>query len=609
METADQRWSPTFEFSFARRIAILRHLGGSLVALIGFGPFEVNTRSGELRRRGVRIRLQEQPFQILVILLEHAGEVVLREDLIGRLWPDNTFVDFDRGLNKAINRLREALGDSADKPRFIETLPQRGYRFLVQVAAVAREEEHGPMLPPQALRIDSLAVLPLDNLSGDPSQEYFSDGMTDELIGAISRINLLRVISRTSVMRYKGARKSLPEIARELRVDAVVEGSVMRSGEKVRIITQLIYASEEKHVWSGRYERELRDILQLQAEIAQEIASQIQKLVDPKLVLPGRPIQLNPQAYELALKANYFHEKFTPMDLARSADLYRQAISIDPTYAQAHANLSQAYFYQGLFGLGPCSDLFPKSKACAVKALELDENVAAAQNALAAIHVLYDWDWANAESVCRRGVELRPGDAAARHHLADYMSIQARHDEAIAECRKALESNPISRVSLAHLGLLLYRAHRYDESITQCQKTLDIDPHYCNAMWFMALAQEQKGLLSLSIANLEQSVSLCGGPLFLALLSRAYALSGERTKALEILNRVKTLSHETYVSPFDIAVIHIGLGDLTSGFEQLEEAYRQRVFRLVELTMPMFDSLRPDPRWKDLVRRIGLPLD
>jgi TolB-like protein len=606
METADQRWSPTFEFSFARRIAILRHLGGSLVALIGFGPFEVNTRSGELRRRGVRIRLQEQPFQILVILLEHAGEVVLREDLIGRLWPDNTFVDFDRGLNKAINRLREALGD---KPRFIETLPQRGYRFLVQVAAVAREEEHGPMLPPQALRIDSLAVLPLDNLSGDPSQEYFSDGMTDELIGAISRINLLRVISRTSVMRYKGARKSLPEIARELRVDAVVEGSVMRSGEKVRIITQLIYASEEKHVWSGRYERELRDILQLQAEIAQEIASQIQKLVDPKLVLPGRPIQLNPQAYELALKANYFHEKFTPMDLARSADLYRQAISIDPTYAQAHANLSQAYFYQGLFGLGPCSDLFPKSKACAVKALELDENVAAAQNALAAIHVLYDWDWANAESVCRRGVELRPGDAAARHHLADYMSIQARHDEAIAECRKALESNPISRVSLAHLGLLLYRAHRYDESITQCQKTLDIDPHYCNAMWFMALAQEQKGLLSLSIANLEQSVSLCGGPLFLALLSRAYALSGERTKALEILNRVKTLSHETYVSPFDIAVIHIGLGDLTSGFEQLEEAYRQRVFRLVELTMPMFDSLRPDPRWKDLVRRIGLPLD
>lgn len=584
------------------------------MALIGFGPFEVDTRSGELRRRGVKIRLQEQPFQILVILLEHAGEVVVRDDLIGRLWPDNTFVDFDRGLNKAINRLREALGDSADKPRFIETLPQRGYRFLAQVTAVARgasngEEEHGPMLPPHALRIDSLAVLPLDNLSGDPSQEYFSDGMTDELIAAISRIKLLRVISRTSVMRYKGAGKSLPEIARELRVDAVVEGSVMRSGDRVRIITQLIYIPEDKHLWSGRYERELRDILQLQAEIAQEIASQIQKLVDPKLLLPGRPIQINPQAYELALKASYFHEKFTPMDLARSADLYRQAIAIDPTYAQAHANLSQAYFYQGLFGLGPCSDLFRKAKTSALKALELDENVAAAQNALAAIHVLYDWDWANAESVCRRGVELRPSDAAARQHLADYMSIQSRHDEAIAESRKALESNPISRVSLGHLGLLLYRARRYDESIAQCQKTLDIDPHYCNAMWFMALAQEQKGLLSLSIANLEQSVSLCGGPLFLALLSRAYALSGERTKALEILDRIKTLSHQTYVSPFDIAVIQIGVGDLTSAFEQLEEAYRQRVFRLVELTMPMFDNLRPDPRWKNLVRRIGLPLN
>ncbi len=579
------------------------------MALIGFGPFEVDTRSGELRRGAVRIRLQEQPFQILVILLEHAGEVVMREDLIGRLWPDNTFVDFDRGLNKAINRLREALGDSADKPRFIETLPQRGYRFLARVTVVAREEEHGPMLPRHALRIDSLAVLPLDNLSGDPAQEYFSDGMTDELIGAISRIELLRVISRTSVMRYKGARKSLAEIARELRVDAVVEGSVMRSGERVRIITQLIYIPEDKHLWSGRYERELRDILQLQAEIAQEIASQIQRLIDPKLLFPGRPMQINPQAYELALKANYFFEKVTPMDLARSADLYRQAIAIDPTYAQAHANLSRAYFYQGLFGLGPCGDLFPKAKTSALKALELDENVAAAQNALAAIHVLYDWDWANAESVCRRGVELRPCDAAARQHLADYMSIQARHDEAIAESRKALESNPISRVSMGHLGLLLYRARRYDESIAQCQKTLDIDQHYCNAMWFMALAQEQKGLLSLSIANLEQSVSLCGGPLFLALLSRAYALSGERTKALEILTRVKILSHETYVSPFDIAVIHIGVGDLTSAFGQLEEAYRQRVFRLVELTMPMFDNLRPDPRWKDLVRRIGLPLN
>lgn len=383
----------------------------------------------------------------------------------------------------------------------------------------------------------------------------------------------------------------------------------MRSGERVRILTQLIYIPEDKHLWSGRYERELHDILQLQAEIAQEIASQIQKLVDPKQMIHCRPIQINPQAYELALKANYFYEKMTPTDLARSADLYRQAIAIDPTFVQAHANLSQAYFYQGLFGLGPCSDLFPKAKASALKALELDENVAAAQNALAAIHVLYDWDWANAESVCRRGVELRPGDAAARQHLADYMSIQSRHDEAIAESRKALESNPISRVSLGHLGLLLYRARRYDEAIDQCQKTLDIDPHYCNAMWFMALAQEQKGLLSLSIAKLEQSVGLCGGPLFLALLSRAYALSGKRTKALEILERIKTLSHQTYVSPFDIAVIQIGMGDLTSAFEQLEEAYRQRVFRLVELTMPMFDNLRPDPRWKDLVRRIGLPLN
>jgi TolB-like protein/Tfp pilus assembly protein PilF len=582
------------------------------VTQIRFGVFEMDTRSGQLRRQGLRVKLQDQPFQVLALLLEHPGEVVTREELTKRLWPDNTFVDFDRGLNKAINRLREVLRDSAEKPRFIETLPQRGYRFIAPLESAAVGSANaalvrGHRLPQPTPRIDSLAVLPLDNHSGDPAQDYFSDGMTEELISALSKISSLRVISRTSVMRYKGTRKSLPAIAKELRVDAVVEGSVARSDQKIRITAQLIHAPEDRHLWSGRYERELRDILQLQAEIAEDIASQIHKLVDPQQRPAAPARKVHPQAYEACLKGIFFRDKMTPVDLAKSTAFFAQAIDLDPGYAQAYANFSQSYFYQGLFGMGPASELFPKAKANAVRALELDETVAAAHNALAAIHILYDWDWAGAEAECMRAMQLSPNDSVTHVHLADYMSIQARHDQAIAELKLALELDPISCMYIGFFGLVLHRARRYDESISQCQKALEIDPNYANALWFLALSLEQKGQLTESIAKLEKAVGLSAGPLFRALLGRAYALAGERTKAESILEELKTLSNQQYVSPFDIAVVYAGLGDLTSTFQRLEEAYQQRVFRIIELTLPMFDSLRSDTRWQDLVRRIGLP--
>ena len=576
------------------------------MALIRFGPFQADTRSGELHRRGTRVTLQDQPFQVLVLLLERPGEIVTREELTHRLWPDNTFVDFERGLNKAVNKLREALRDQADRPRYIETLPQRGYRFIAQAATavpdvVPAAESHSP-------RIDSLVVLPLDNHSGDPAQEYFSDGMTEELITAISRISSLRVISRTSAMMYKGVRKSLPEIAKELRVDAVVEGSVARSGDKIRITAQLIHATEDRHLWAGRYERELRDVLQLQAEIAQDIAHQIHKVVDGKQLSADPAPKVDPQAYEVGLKANYFRDKMTPMDLFRATDLYVQAITIDPTYAQVYANLSWCYFYMGIWGMGPSSELFLKAKANALKALELDDSVVLAQNLLTTVHATLEWDWGGTVAMCRHALALRPGNAAARQHLALTLSILECHDEAILEFKRALEFDPISRVDITFFGLTLYRARRYDESIAQCQKALDIDPHYCHAMLTMALSLEQKGKLFAAIAKLEKAVSIAGAPHFQAPLGRAYALAGERTKALDILYGLKGVSQQRYVSPFDLAVVHMGLGDLTSGFEQLEEAYRQHVFRIIELKLPMFDNLRTDPRWQDLVRRIGLPI-
>ena len=568
---------------------------------VRFGLFEVDTRSGELRREGSKINLQDQPFQALVLLLERPGEMVTREELSKKLWPEKTFVDFERGLNKAINKLRAALRDNAEKPRFIETLPQRGYRFIAQVENLAHVR---PQHPPQ---IDSVAVLPLDNLSGDPAQEYFSDGLTEELICAVSRIASLRVISRTSVMQFKGSRKSLPAIAKELDVDAVVEGSVARSGQKVRITVQLILAADDRHLWSGRYERDLRDILQLQAEVAQSIASQINKLVDPEHAYPERARQVHPQAYEACLKGVFLRDKMTPADLEKSVGFFTQSIQLDPDYAKAYAELSRSYFYLGLFGMGPPAEMFPKARLNAEKALKLDETAAAAHVALAAAHVFYDWDWAAAEAESKRAVELSPGESVTHANYADYLSIRGRHSEAIAVYSRVLELDPISRVCNGHFGLILYRGRRYDESIAQCQKALEIDPQYANALWFLALSLEQKGDLTGAIANLEKAVSLTGGPHFRALLGRAYALAGEKTKALNILHDLTALSQQRYVSPFDIAVVHAGLGDRTSVFQSLEQAYQQRVFRIIELTMPMFDPLRSDPRWQDLVQRIGIP--
>ena len=580
-------------------------MSASSPQLIRFGFFEVDTRSGELRRQGCKVNLQEQPFQALVLLLERPGEVVTREELNKRLWPENTFVDFERGLNKAITKLRAALRDDAEKPCYIETLPQRGYRFIAPVEnpPPARDRFRAQHPP----RIDSLAVLPLENLSGDPAQEYFSDGLTEELICAVARIASLRVISRTSVMPYKGARKSLPVIAKELRVDAIVEGTVARSEQKVRITAQLIYAPDDRHLWSGRYERELHDILQLQAEIAEDIASQIHKLVDrgQHPSVPARKV--HPHAYEACLKGIFFRDKMTPADLAKSTEHFTQAINLDPDYAQAYANLSQAQFYLGLFGMGPAGELFPKAKASALRALELDETVAAAHNALAAVHILYEWDWAGAEAECMRALQLSPNDSVTHAHLADYMSIQERHDEAIAEFKLALELDPISCMYIGFFALILYRARRFDEAIAQCHKALEINPNYANALWFLALSLEQKGQLAESIEKFEKAFSLGGGPPCRALLGRAYALAGERAKAESILAELKSLSHQQYISPFDIAVVYAGLGDLTSTFQLLEQAYQQRVFRIIELTFPMFDNLRPDPRWQDLVRRIGLP--
>jgi TolB-like protein/Flp pilus assembly protein TadD len=511
--------------------------------MIRFGEFALDPRSGELLWRASRVKLQNQPLQVLMLLLEHPGEVVTREQLRERLWPQNTFVDFDRGLNKAINTLRKALRDRAGKPRFVETFPRRGYRFNPALepaspASVTRLDAPHPSPAQSSPRITAVAVLPLENLSGDPAQEYFSDGMTAELIATLGSIASLRVISRTSAMTYKGAHKQVPVIARQLNVDAVIEGSVARSDHRVRITAQLIHAREDRLLWSGRYERDLQDVLQLQAEIAQRIAEQIEARMDPDRASQLGARKVHPGAYEAWLEGSFLRETFSPENLSKSIACFHRAIDLDPTFAQAHGDLAQAYFYTVIFGIGDSAPMVAKARACAAQALDLDPTVATAHSAMSVIHIFHDWDWARAEAESRRAVELSPGDPQGHMHLADITSIRGRHDEAAEICNRGLELDPISRVFRSFYGLLLYRARRFDESIAQCRRALEIDPKYVNARWFMSWSLEQKGNLAEAIAALEEAVGISRAPHLQALLGRAYGLAGERTRALAILDEL-----------------------------------------------------------------------
>jgi TolB-like protein/Tfp pilus assembly protein PilF len=579
---------------------------------IRFGIFEVDSQSGELRRHGLKIKLQEQPFQALVMLLERAGEVVTREQLQRKLWPADTFVDFDRGLNRAINRLRDALGDDSNNPRFIETLPQRGYRFIVPVEtqAASRSVRLSEGAHSGARLIESLAVLPLENLSNVSAQEYFADGMTDELITELAKITSLRVISRASIMQYKGTRKPLPLIARELGVDAVVEGTIVRSGQTVRITAKLVQACDDRHLWSEKYERALGDVLTLQGEVAQAIADQIQvKLTSKEYVSLAHVRPINPQAHEAYLKGGFFRNKWTGEGLDKSIQYLSEAIELEPAYAQGYAGLSLSYCALGIFGIRPAREVYPKAKAAATKALELDETVAEAHISLADVKKGYDWDWPGAEAEYKRALNLNPSYVIAHMWYADYLSKMGRHADAIAEAMRARELDPISVDSNAFLGFILYRARRYDEALKACQKAVELDPYHPEGHWFLAFPHEQRHELPEAIAELEKAVNLSGGGApYLALLGRAYALAGERTKASSVLDELRTLSDKRYVSPLDFAVVYTGLGDRNSAFHWLEKAYQERTMRIQELPQPIFDSLHSDPRYHDLMRRIGLSL-
>jgi TolB-like protein/DNA-binding winged helix-turn-helix (wHTH) protein/Flp pilus assembly protein TadD len=623
-----------------------------------FGVFEIDPRLGELTKHGKRLPLQEQPFQLLAMLLERPGELVSREELRAKIWPQ-TIVDFDHGLNKAISKIRDALGDSAQNPRFIETVARRGYRFLADVAVVqeapqaaagdpAVQAEASPLArpeigtfssrPPRALHwrligfglalvlaaalswilyasrsptptVRSLAVLPLKNLSGDASQDYFTDGMTAELITQLGQISALRVISTTSVMFYKGVDKPVAEIARELSVQAVVEGSVLRSGDRVRITAQLIRVPADEQMWAHSYEGDLRDTLALQSEVAQAITEHIRATLSHRQQEVLRnPKTVSPDAYENYLKGRYFWNKRTGDGLKKAIDYFTRAIEADPTYAEAYSGLADAYALSGdwEYGVLAPQEAFLHARASAAKALALDDSLGEAHTSLAFAFDLYAWDWTAAENEYKRAIELNPGYATAHHWYAWHLLVTGRNSEGIFELKRAESLDPLSLIISADLADALCIAHLYDESVKQSEKTLGMDPNFAVAHYELGQALEQKHLHAEAIAQFQKAIALSGhSGAFDSNLAYTYAVSGQKGEAENILEALKAQPDQSPSADANVALVYLGLGDHDEAMNWLNKAYEAR-FNPTILLRPGFDPLRSDARFVDLRRRLGL---
>ena len=631
---------------------------------VRFGPFEADLRAGELRKHGMKLKLVGQPFEVLAMLLECPGQLVTREELRARLWPTDTFVDFDHGLNAAVNKLRDALSDSAEKPTYVETLPRRGYRFI---SAVDLPDSQGlklavPEMPasldspvviaesqipsrhrhrrvfvtalvlvvvlavvfgfdlggvrhrlvgePSVPRIQSIAVLPLENLSKDPEQEYFADGMTDELITNLAQISALRVISRTSAMQYKGTKKSLSEIARELHVDAVVEGTVMRAGDRVRIRAQLIEASTDRHLWAASYDRDLRNVLSMQEEVTRAIVSEVRvKLTAQEQARLANMHPINPEAYQLYLKGRYFWYKLKPEAMQKATEYFQQALEKDPAYARAYAGLADSYNILAFFSVFPPREVMPKAKAAAVKALELDDNLAEAHVSLGWAGFTYDLDWPAAGKHFERAVVLDPAYPLAHSYYSLYLGALGRSEESSTEAKRALDLDPVSPAILHYVVVQLYLASRFDEAIEQCRKTLELDPSFTPVHGTLGHVYAAKGMYREALAEYEKFATLSGGSSgSTAFVGYAHARLGQRSYAFRVLDQLRAASKQRYVPALSFAIVYVGLGEKEQAFMWLEKAYDERTNSLAYLKVTAWwDPLRSDPRFADLVRRIGLP--
>ena len=616
--------------------------------VIRFGVFEVDLRAGELRRNSHQIKLQEQPFRTLVLLLKASGQVVTREDLRRQLWPEDTFVDFDHSISSAINRVREALGDSAERPRYVQTVA-RGYRWIAPIAPrsglSASNSPLQPELADEAVKtrqfarktillfcagcslillaavgfmrwrergrseipIRSVAVLPLQNLTGNPEQDYLTEGMTDELITDLAKLGTMRVISRTSVVRYRGTQKSLPEIARELNVDAVVEGTITESAGRIHVTAQLVQAQPEKHLWAESYDRPTQDLVALQEELSREIAGAVRSSIAPQESAKLRHRDVSAEAYRLFLKGRYFWNRRTGEGFEHAIDYFDQAIAKQPDYAEAYTGLADSYLLLSGYYMEPQNRSIPKARTAAQKALELDSSLAEPHASLGMIAMNYDWNWAEAERQYRQAIALNPNYATAHHWYAEYLASMGRFDEGLAEIQVAEQLDPLSLIISSDHGKILFLARRYDRAIAQNRKTLEMDPNFVLAHSWLAVAELQKGLFSDGIAELEKNRASDDSLFSSAWLVYAYAAAGMRTEAQKAVEELRHLIGHRNVDSGLMVVGYIGIGDKEQAFVWLDREYAEHSVGLTSLKVhPLYDPLRSDPRFQDLMRRVGL---
>ena len=576
--------------------------------VVRFGVFEVDPRAGELRKRGVKLRLQEQPFALLLALLERPGELVTREELRQRLWPSGTFVDFDHSLATAISKIRCVLGDSAASPRFVETLAGRGYRFLV---APQRAPRNGATAAPHEAAIDSLAVLPFENASGNAAWEYLSDGLTDSIIISLSQLPLLRVMARTTVFRYKRHALDPLQVGRELQVRAVLAGRVSQRTGRLLIGAELVDVANGWQLWGAQYDRVLADLSAVEGEVATEISRALRVKLTPALrVRLARHSTGDPAAHWRYLKGRYEANKLSAAGLEAGIAYFKDAIRLDPRHARAHAALAAAYNLLGFFGQLPPAQVFQRARVAALAALALDDGLAEAHAVMASVLKVCDWNWADAEREYRRALELNPSYASAHHWYADFLSALGRSTEAQREIQLAQQLDPLSRLISVELAWNAYIARDYPRSTEYALRALEMESRFAAAHLMLGLVYEQSGRLEDAVATLRIAYERSGrNPAAVAALGHALAGAGHRTEAGALRDELNKRAADGYISPYCVALLHAGLGDGPAALACLEQAFEAHDFWLVWMARePRFDGLREEPRFRDLVARIGLAL-
>jgi TolB-like protein/DNA-binding winged helix-turn-helix (wHTH) protein/tetratricopeptide (TPR) repeat protein len=616
----------------------------------------------------MRLKLAGQAFQVLQALLERPQEIVTREELRQRIWPGNTFVDYELALKKAVNRLRELLGDSAESPHFIETIPRRGYRFIGSIAPPASAPSNSLAQPPMgafetveqradaprsktrkswkliaglalaglaavllwldadklrtrifarspAVEIHAIAVLPLENLSKDPEQEYFVDGMTDQLITELAKVGELRVISHTSVTPYKGLRKPLGVIAKELNVDAIVEGTVLRSGNRVRVTAQLLSTSPERHLWADSYQGDLTDMFSLQDRVARSIAREIRVSLTPEeQARLTRTQPSDPEAYDAYVRGRYYASQITADGFEKAVVNFRRAIELQPRYAQAYADLAETYCWAAATNVIPGQEGLPKARQAAMKALEIDERLSQAHSALAWVKYAYEWNFPEAETEFHRSLELHPSTSWPPLWYGMYLAEGDRIEESLAEMKKVQQMDPLSPVANALALTPLLTGRNYDDAIEDARKLLAMDHLNGLARWIMNAAYERKGDFSKAIDLQEETGVLYGEPKQAAAQSAerlriAYKSRGFQGYWRANLERQRSEWKKNPGEPYDLAALYARVGDKENAFVWLEKAFLARSQALIYWlrTDPAFDPIRSDPKYEELVRRIGFP--